>query len=56
MGKLSKLVSKANPFKAAKKLIKKFKPDVAIGVGGYASGPLLRVAEKAGRDGGTPSS
>lgn len=32
----------------AKKLIKKFKPDVAIGVGGYASGPLLRVAEKAG--------
>ncbi len=28
----------------AKKIIKKFKPDVVIGTGGYASGPLLRVA------------
>ncbi|MFZ6051003.1 undecaprenyldiphospho-muramoylpentapeptide beta-N-acetylglucosaminyltransferase [Halocola ammonii] len=28
----------------ARKIVKKFKPDVAIGVGGYASGPLLRVA------------
>ncbi|NNC82823.1 MAG: undecaprenyldiphospho-muramoylpentapeptide beta-N-acetylglucosaminyltransferase [Flavobacteriales bacterium] len=28
----------------ARKVIKKFNPDVAIGVGGYASGPLLRVA------------
>jgi len=28
----------------ANKIIRKFKPDVAIGVGGYASGPLLRVA------------
>lgn len=26
------------------KIIKQFKPDVAIGVGGYASGPLLHVA------------
>jgi UDP-N-acetylglucosamine--N-acetylmuramyl-(pentapeptide) pyrophosphoryl-undecaprenol N-acetylglucosamine transferase len=25
-------------------LIKKFKPDVVIGVGGYASGPMLRIA------------
>lgn len=25
-------------------VIKKFKPDVAVGVGGYASGPLLRAA------------
>jgi UDP-N-acetylglucosamine--N-acetylmuramyl-(pentapeptide) pyrophosphoryl-undecaprenol N-acetylglucosamine transferase len=25
-------------------LLKKFKPDVVIGVGGYASGPILRVA------------
>jgi len=31
----------------AKKLVKDFKPDVAIGVGGYASGPLLRAANKA---------
>lgn len=28
----------------AKKIIKKFKPDIVIGVGGYASGPTLRVA------------
>jgi UDP-N-acetylglucosamine--N-acetylmuramyl-(pentapeptide) pyrophosphoryl-undecaprenol N-acetylglucosamine transferase len=28
----------------ARKVIKDFKPDVAIGVGGYASGPLLRIA------------
>ncbi len=28
----------------SRKIIKKFKPDVAIGTGGYASAPLLRVA------------
>lgn len=28
----------------AKKIIRDFKPDVVIGVGGYASGPVLRVA------------
>jgi len=32
----------------ANRLIKEFKPDIAIGVGGYASGPLLKAAEKAG--------
>jgi len=31
-----------------KKLIKKFKPDVVIGTGGFASGPLLYVAAKKG--------
>lgn len=31
----------------ARKIVKKFKPHVAIGVGGYASGPLLRAAKKA---------
>ena len=30
----------------AKKLIKEFQPDIAIGVGGYASAPLLWAAEK----------
>lgn len=30
-------------FKAGK-ILKSFKPDVAVGVGGYASGPLLRMA------------
>lgn len=28
----------------AKKIIKKFKPDVVVGVGGYASGPILKIA------------
>lgn len=28
----------------ARSIIKKFKPDVVVGVGGYASGPLLRMA------------
>jgi UDP-N-acetylglucosamine--N-acetylmuramyl-(pentapeptide) pyrophosphoryl-undecaprenol N-acetylglucosamine transferase len=28
----------------ARKILKRFKPDVVIGVGGYASGPTLRVA------------
>ena len=32
----------------ARKIIKEFKPDVAIGVGGYASGPMLRAAVKSG--------
>ncbi|MGL4596803.1 MAG: UDP-N-acetylglucosamine--N-acetylmuramyl-(pentapeptide) pyrophosphoryl-undecaprenol N-acetylglucosamine transferase, partial [Bacteroidia bacterium] len=32
----------------AKKILKNFKPDAAIGTGGYASGPMLRVASKAG--------
>ena len=30
----------------ANKIIKSFKPNVCIGVGGYASGPLLRVAQR----------
>ncbi len=32
----------------AKKVIRDFQPDAVIGVGGYASGPLLRVAGKMG--------
>ena len=31
-----------------KKIIKSFKPDVVVGVGGYASGPTLRAAAKKG--------
>ena len=31
----------------ARKIITDFKPQIAIGVGGYASGPLLRAAESA---------
>jgi len=32
----------------ARKVIKDFKPDVAVGVGGFASGPVLKAAVKAG--------
>jgi UDP-N-acetylglucosamine--N-acetylmuramyl-(pentapeptide) pyrophosphoryl-undecaprenol N-acetylglucosamine transferase len=32
----------------ARKIIDSFKPHIAIGVGGYASGPLLRIASKKG--------
>lgn len=30
----------------ANNILRKFKPDVAIGVGGFASGPLLKMAER----------
>ena len=32
----------------AKKIVKEFNPDIAIGVGGYCSGPTLKAAQKAG--------
>ncbi|MCB0704481.1 MAG: undecaprenyldiphospho-muramoylpentapeptide beta-N-acetylglucosaminyltransferase [Saprospiraceae bacterium] len=32
----------------ARQIIRKFRPDVAVGVGGYASGPTLQMAERAG--------
>jgi UDP-N-acetylglucosamine--N-acetylmuramyl-(pentapeptide) pyrophosphoryl-undecaprenol N-acetylglucosamine transferase len=32
----------------AKQIIKSFKPDVVVGVGGYASGPVLRIASRKG--------
>lgn len=32
----------------ARGIIKKFKPQVAVGVGGYASGPVLRIASQSG--------
>ena len=34
--------------KMAKQVIAEFKPDIAIGVGGYASGPTLKAAQGAG--------
>ncbi|MDE6238263.1 MAG: glycosyltransferase, partial [Muribaculaceae bacterium] len=40
--KLWKSISKA------RKIVKDFHPDIAIGVGGYASGPTLKAAQKAG--------
>jgi len=32
----------------ARKTLKEFKPDVVVGVGGYASGPVLRQSERMG--------
>lgn len=32
----------------ARNVVKNFRPDIAIGVGGYASGPTLKAAQKAG--------
>lgn len=32
----------------ARKTIREFKPDIVIGVGGYASGPTLKAAQRAG--------
>ncbi len=32
----------------AKKILNDFKPNIAIGVGGYASGPMLKAAQKKG--------
>jgi UDP-N-acetylglucosamine--N-acetylmuramyl-(pentapeptide) pyrophosphoryl-undecaprenol N-acetylglucosamine transferase len=37
-----------NSLLKARSVIRRFKPDVAIGVGGYASGPLLHQAASAG--------
>lgn len=32
----------------ARSIVRRFKPDIAIGVGGYASGPILKAAQRAG--------
>lgn len=32
----------------ARRIVREFRPDVAIGVGGYASGPVLAAAQRAG--------
>ena len=42
---ISKLISSLGK---AKKIIKDFKPEIVIGVGGYASGPVLKAAQRAG--------
>ena len=36
----------ARSMRVARRVIKQFNPDVVVGVGGYASGPILRVATK----------
>lgn len=35
-------------YRKAKRIVADFKPDVAVGVGGYASGPTLKAAQAAG--------
>jgi len=37
-----------NSLKQANKIVKNFKPDAVVGVGGYASGPTLRAASNLG--------
>ena len=32
----------------SRKIIRDFRPDIAVGVGGYASGPMLKAAQRAG--------
>ncbi|MBA7517662.1 UDP-N-acetylglucosamine--N-acetylmuramyl-(pentapeptide) pyrophosphoryl-undecaprenol N-acetylglucosamine transferase [subsurface metagenome] len=42
------LVDLIRSLRIAGKIIRDFRPDIAIGVGGYASGPVLRIAAKHG--------
>lgn len=45
---LSTLSKLAKSLPKAKAIIKEFNPDVAVGFGGYASGPIIRAAVKCG--------
>ena len=45
---ISVLLKLFSSMRLAKRIIKDFKPDVAVGVGGYASGPVLNQAWKLG--------
>lgn len=45
---VSVLIKLWRSIRKAKRLVKEFRPDIAIGVGGYASGPTLKAAQKAG--------
>jgi UDP-N-acetylglucosamine--N-acetylmuramyl-(pentapeptide) pyrophosphoryl-undecaprenol N-acetylglucosamine transferase len=45
---ISVLLKLFRSLKMAKKIISNFKPDVVVGVGGYASGPILYQATKMG--------
>lgn len=44
----SVLLKLRRSLKMARDIVRDFKPDVAVGVGGYASGPILKAAQKAG--------
>jgi UDP-N-acetylglucosamine--N-acetylmuramyl-(pentapeptide) pyrophosphoryl-undecaprenol N-acetylglucosamine transferase len=45
---ISVLISFLKSLKMARQILMEFKPDVAVGVGGYASGPVLRQAGRMG--------
>lgn len=45
---ISVLIKLQKSLNLAKKTLKDFQPDIAIGVGGYASGPTLKMASKLG--------
>ncbi len=45
---ISVLLDLARSMRMAKKIIRDFRPDVGVGVGGYASGAAMRVAAKMG--------
>jgi UDP-N-acetylglucosamine--N-acetylmuramyl-(pentapeptide) pyrophosphoryl-undecaprenol N-acetylglucosamine transferase len=45
---ISVLIKLLKSLKKAKKVIREFAPDVVVGVGGYASGPVLRQAGRMG--------
>lgn len=45
---ISVLIKLRKSISIAKRIIREFKPDIAIGVGGYCSGPTLKAAQKAG--------
>src|SRR5450759_2436919 len=42
------LIKLLNSLRKARKVLKEFNPDVVVGVGGYASGPILRQAGRMG--------
>ncbi|MFI3239400.1 MAG: undecaprenyldiphospho-muramoylpentapeptide beta-N-acetylglucosaminyltransferase [Bacteroidales bacterium] len=42
---ISVLIKLAKSLLRCRKILKDFRPDIAIGVGGYASGPILRAAQ-----------
>lgn len=44
----SVLIKLFKSVRMARKIVKDFKPDIAIGVGGYCSGPTLKAAQRAG--------
>ena len=46
MQNIKNIFKTINSFKETKKIIKKLKPDIVIGTGGYICGPVISVAHK----------